>query len=435
MSGAFGGISNILSALQSLVGSRSRLLPASFRGVPFYAVASGGSGGRRLVTHEFPLRDDPFTEDLGKLPRRFKLHAYVIDDPAGFSVYQDLRDALIKACEANGAAVLMHPTFGPVSVRAGVLGWSERIVEAFGYCDFQLEFVVDGPQPGPAVSTNPLAGLLAGLAKVLPYIVAAYGAVTMIMASPAAFLSAFGGELLGLPPQTLLGLAAAVESVFATPGDQGGTALAVQNVTQAMADNVIAAAPSAAADTDAVTGVAFTIAAPADVSGGLATLATWGNTFPPIAATTPLAVARAVTRTAVVALVQGSAVAALIRVYASIDWPYAAAAAAARDQVVALIQAQIDAAADAGADDLYRAWCGILAATVENMIANAQGLPQLGNYSTGDTWPSLPLALALFGDASRAGSLEDINDVPHPLFMPVNGLAVFQANAAAAVTL
>jgi prophage DNA circulation protein len=439
MSGLLGSISGaaggVLSALQNLVGSRSRLLPASFGGVPFYVVVSGGAGGRRLVTHEFPLRDTPSTEDLGKLPRRFKLHAFVIDDPAGFAVYQDLRDALITQCETGGAAVLVHPTFGPSSCRSGPLVWTERVIEAFGYCDFQLDFVVDGPQPSPVVQADTLSKLLGGIASVLPYISAAYNLLVIGLASPAALLGMVGDDLLGLPQGTLLGLTGAIENVFAAPDDTAATAAAVQAVTQGAAANVIAAAQASTAATDAVTGVPFAIAPPADPSGGLAALAAWGNSLPAVSTTTPYGATVAALQAAVVALVQGNAVAALVQVYAQIDWPYAAAAAAARQQVVGLIEAQVDAAADAGSDDLYRAWRGLQAMTVANMIAEAQSLPQLGSYTTADTWPSLALAQALFQDPTQAGALENINDVPHPLFMPVNGLAIVPSGASTAVDL
>ena len=435
MSGFLDTASQVLSTLQTLVGSRARLLPASFGGVPFYVVMSGGMGGRRLVTHEFPLRDTPFTEDLGMLPRRFRLQAYVIDDPAGFTVYQDLRDALIAQCETAGAAVLMHPTFGPVSCRAGVLTWSERIVEAFGYCEFQLDFTRDGPQASPIFQTDTLSSLLQGVASVLPYISAAYSAVVIGLISPAALLG-FAATAMGLlSPTTLTGLLSLIDAVTASPGNASATAAAVQAVTQGMAANVVTAAQASTAATDAVSGVPFTIAPPADASGGLATLAAWGATLPAISTTTPAGVTAAALQAAVIALVQGNAVAALVQVYAQIDWPYAAAAAAARQQVVGLIESQINAAATAGSDDLYRAWRGLQALTIENMIQEAQSLPQLGGYTTADTWPSLALAQALFQNPAQAGALEDINDGPHPLFMPAAGLAILPKTSASVINL
>ena len=116
-------------------------------------------------------------------------------------------------------------------------------------------------------------------------------------------------------------------------------------------------------------------------------------------------------------LVQGNAVAALAQVYASVDWPYAQAAAAARTQLLALMDAQSDAAAVNGCDDLYRAWEGLKTLAMADMIARAQGLPDLAPYSFPDTLPSLVLAQRLYQNPSQAAALEQLNDVCQPLFM------------------
>ena len=424
MSAALNGVGAGLSVLQALTGSRARLLPASFAGVPFYMSHGGGLGGRRLLTHEFPLRDTPYTEDLGRLPRRFRLTAYVVDDAYGS--YLDYRDALIAACEAPGAATLVHPTFGALSCRAGVLTWSERIIELYGFCEFQLDFIVDGPQPSPLFSSDTASALLGGVATLLPIITAAYTTVQMALVSPQLLLTNAVSAMLGLPPSTILGLSAQIAAVSATPANQTATAAAVQTVTQAMAATVIAGA-TAPVTSDPVAGTPFGIAGQADASGGLATLAAWGSTLPAVSTGTAIGIAQAAVQAAVTALVQGCATAAVVQVYASIDWPYANAAQAALTQVVSLIDAQALSAANAGADALYLAWQGIEQLAVANLVAEAQSLPSLGSYVTADALPSLALAQALFQDASRAGQLEDINDVPHPLFMPAAGLCLVAA--------
>jgi prophage DNA circulation protein len=45
--------------------------PASFRGVIFHVETGGKSSGRRTVTHEYPKRDDPYAEDMGRVARHF----------------------------------------------------------------------------------------------------------------------------------------------------------------------------------------------------------------------------------------------------------------------------------------------------------------------------------------------------------------------------
>ncbi|HBT2489149.1 TPA: DNA circularization protein [Klebsiella aerogenes] len=86
---------------------RDRLRDASFRGVPFSVEDDDASFGRRVQTHEYPNRDKPFTEDLGRATRRLTVNAYVIGDD-----YADKRDRLIVAAETMGPGTLVHPQYG-----------------------------------------------------------------------------------------------------------------------------------------------------------------------------------------------------------------------------------------------------------------------------------------------------------------------------------
>lgn len=86
---------------------RDRLRDASFRGVPFSVEDDDAYFGRRVQTHEYPNRDKPFTEDLGRDARRLTVNAYVIGDD-----YADKRDRLIAAVETAGPGTLVHPQYG-----------------------------------------------------------------------------------------------------------------------------------------------------------------------------------------------------------------------------------------------------------------------------------------------------------------------------------
>lgn len=86
---------------------RDRLRDASFRGVPFSVEGDDASFGRRVQLHEYPNRDKPYTEDLGRAARRLTINAYVIGGD-----YADQRDRLIAAVETNGPGTLVHPQYG-----------------------------------------------------------------------------------------------------------------------------------------------------------------------------------------------------------------------------------------------------------------------------------------------------------------------------------
>ena len=57
------------------------LQPASYNGVPFHVETAGRASGRRIVPHEFPKKDIPTAEDLGRRIRRFAVTAYIIYSP------------------------------------------------------------------------------------------------------------------------------------------------------------------------------------------------------------------------------------------------------------------------------------------------------------------------------------------------------------------
>lgn len=85
----------------------------SFRGVPFLIEDEQGlDGGRRVVSHEYPLRDEGLTEDMGKRLRRYQVSCLVIGDD-----HLAQAEKLIDALEASGAGTLKHPYFGTIEVR------------------------------------------------------------------------------------------------------------------------------------------------------------------------------------------------------------------------------------------------------------------------------------------------------------------------------
>lgn len=126
-------------------------LTASFRGVTFFVEASDISAGRRVVTHQYPQRDEPFTEDLGRAARVFSLSAFVLGDDC-IEQAQALRDAI----EQPGPGTLVHPEFGELQVIAQP-GGSLSFDQARRRVRFSLSFVEAGlnafPESGQATQS------------------------------------------------------------------------------------------------------------------------------------------------------------------------------------------------------------------------------------------------------------------------------------------
>ncbi|HUB49054.1 MAG TPA: DNA circularization N-terminal domain-containing protein [Acetobacteraceae bacterium] len=58
----------------------ANLQPASSRGVPFAVEVDTYRGGRRIVLHEYPYRDDPWPEDTGRATRRITITGFLLGD-------------------------------------------------------------------------------------------------------------------------------------------------------------------------------------------------------------------------------------------------------------------------------------------------------------------------------------------------------------------
>ena len=86
---------------------RDHLIPAAFRGARFHVARHESQGGRRVHVHEYPGRDEPYPEDLGRRAREFEVEGYVVGDD-----YFAARDALLDACDAAGPGQLDHPYLG-----------------------------------------------------------------------------------------------------------------------------------------------------------------------------------------------------------------------------------------------------------------------------------------------------------------------------------
>lgn len=89
---------------------------ASFRGIPFYTESDdNGPFGRRLAVHQFPFRNNPKIQDLGRNDRPFTIEGYLLGDD-----YINDTKKLVTACEKEGPGELVHPTLG--SIRVECLG-------------------------------------------------------------------------------------------------------------------------------------------------------------------------------------------------------------------------------------------------------------------------------------------------------------------------
>jgi prophage DNA circulation protein len=108
---------------------------------PFHVDANSRTSGRRVVLHEFPKRDTPYAEDMGRSARRFPVTGYVIGPD-----YQIWRELLVLALEAEGPGLLILPT---LLQRDTILVQPREYTvretrQAGGMAEFEMQFVEAG---------------------------------------------------------------------------------------------------------------------------------------------------------------------------------------------------------------------------------------------------------------------------------------------------
>ena len=136
---------------------QDRLRQGSFRGARFHVEDHKHASGRRVHLHEYPGKDEPYPEDLGRKAREFEVQCYVIGPD-----YMAARDALIDACEAAGPGTLVHPYFGTRRVQCMDCEETES-AQRGGIALFTLKFVEAGANRYPVAEAD-TAAAVAGVA-------------------------------------------------------------------------------------------------------------------------------------------------------------------------------------------------------------------------------------------------------------------------------
>jgi prophage DNA circulation protein len=133
---------------------QASLLPASFRGVPFGVIDSHVAAGRRGETHEYPFRDTPFREDLGRRARRIAFTAFLLGDDVAAQA-----SALLSAVEQKGSGMLVHPSFGAFLMSVDERAELAEHWDKGRYIEVRLSFVEPGQDMFPLGSADTQAAV------------------------------------------------------------------------------------------------------------------------------------------------------------------------------------------------------------------------------------------------------------------------------------
>ena len=385
---------------------RDRYRPASFRGVAFHVDAGGLSGGRRNVQHEYPDRDTPYVEDLGRAARSYPVEGYVLG-----ADYFDARDALLDALEAAGAGELVHPYHGARQVIVDTYRVRESSDEG-GMARFSITFLEAGEKRNPSGTRDRLAVIDGQADAFSESALDAFVDAFSVGGLPAFVAAAASGQVGDLG--TLIGNLTA--GLF---GDDNAAAYA-RAVTALIedADNLVQSPADLGARVATLVADAadYGVESPEAATRALQSLAaTYGAEYSPVARTTSTRIQQADNQVALVELVGQLATARATTTAARTDWATYDEAVASRDALAERLDQVMETTSS---DDVYLEAQALRTVLVDSVPAADEALPRLSHYTPKATLPSLVLAYQLHGDASRSDALVSRNRVKHPGFVP-----------------
>jgi prophage DNA circulation protein len=137
--------------LASIAPWRRRWQPANFDGIPFHVETGSYESGRRIVTHEFPKKDLPYSEDMGRKAIEFSVRGYCIQFVTDSNrLYQRdytiPREDLKERLQTGAPGVLQLPFMVPVTVVCSRFRMTEE-ERIGGYVAFDMTFVELGTPP------------------------------------------------------------------------------------------------------------------------------------------------------------------------------------------------------------------------------------------------------------------------------------------------
>ncbi|HEY1136568.1 MAG TPA: DNA circularization N-terminal domain-containing protein [Xanthomonadaceae bacterium] len=385
---------------------REQLLPASFRGVRFNVRRNGFQFGRKTVVHEYPLRDTPYVEDLGRRARTMRIDAIILGDD-----YRATRDALIEAIEASGPGKLVHPYYGELTVSLDDSPASiDESDDMGGAAVISFSVVESGEARFPA-ATAATSDQVAAKADVAATVAGEGVAGGLSVAGMPAFVSASVMEQID---RSLRLVEVALSA--ATAGDLRSAAL---GLISGVRPELLSLLSSPANLFGRLRGIYETARGAFTPDSGLSSFVRASRDLVPVTLpavpTTPQRVVERVACTLFDDTMRTLTVCQAAICAASVIFPDYSTAIETRDRLVD----ELDRVSEATTDDrLHQALADLRAAVVRDINQRAAELARVVAYVPADTVPALVVAYRLYSVADRDDEIVSRNRISHPGFVP-----------------
>lgn len=381
-----------------------QLIGASFRGKPFFVESSERSGGRRTVVHEFPLRDDPFVEDLGRRARTFRVEGYVIGDD-----YLTQRDVLLAALEApSGPGELVHPYHGIRRAVCVNLTVRESRAEG-GIAVFSIEFAEAPTQaPTPTIEVDAASTVSAKADVAVAATKAEFSEKYSAAGLPSFALASASGAL----STASAGLGAALSPVVGVTQELAAMSAQISFLTTQASALVRSPDDIVDAFRGAITVLGTTIAdSPGAVLNALAD--SYGiDLGPDVDPTTATRAREAANQDALNGALRRVLALEAARLAPLVPFESTDEAIATRDRIAAMLEEQANGAGDTAYPALVDLRSELLRA-----VPGATTFASVITVTRNTAIPSLVLAYQLHGDVDQEADIVARNAIRHPGFV------------------
>ena len=388
---------------------RDDLRPASFRGVPFEVIAADRDLGRKVVVHDYPLRDTASTEDLGRRPRGFKLEALIIGPD-----YMVGRAALDAALEVAGPGILIHPWHGQKSVTLLSATCNETTSEG-GLARYQLEFIEENASQTPTRTIDTAAAINTAGDDLKE---AASTEFQQSFSAKTASLLDSASEVLGKFTDHMDDLTSGLKAHVDGLSTYVNLGLGLRSQ---VLDLVLTPAELSASIGELISSVRLVASTPADAFNVLRLVMGFGDDLKPVTGTTPTRRAQAENQGALIQVIKRTAAAEAVKTVVDMTFKSYDEAVAVRDDLADRLDDIAVAAADAGQDTAWSALETAKSAVVQDITKRGGSLARLYKFTPSITTPALVLAYRLYDDTSDLeGRVQDVvgrNRIAHPGFV------------------
>lgn len=390
------------------------LWSASFKGVPFYFESDDEEGGRGLVIHKFPNRDDPFVEDLGEEPRFYSGAAYVHGDNV-----DSLESSLKQALASRGAGTLVVPLAGPVIVHCQTFKRHHE-KDKLGFVAFEIKFVRQGAATS-LISVGSLLNSAFGAADTLAGAIARTFSTLITSKNEVDYVVAAAVD-------GIASAAASLDVTRATYRVDPGVSATVRDAVERIIEDAPAAISVDETPGDASIEIAQTL---------VATTRALADAMPPEAARramlelasifeppqtpailTPVALRAYANAAAAAQVARLAALTAYAEAMLRAEYKARPDGVAARAAIAERFEAELFETTGAVYAELYVAIDDLRARVIDYLSHLINDLAPIITVETPRILPALYLAYRLYADPLRDDELIARNRVRHPAFMP-----------------